>query len=280
METSSMVRVVSSSTVKPPPRPSHRIPLTSWDVAMLSTDYIQKGLLFHKPSSPPALHVVDHLAATLGDALADYYPVAGRFITDRHRDELGNVVGCSVSIHCDGQGVEIFHAVADGVSIADVITRDADVPRVVHSFFPLNDAVGIDGHEFPLFTVQVTELADGVFVGFACNHALADGTAWWDFLNAWAEIARARLNFANREPEGEAPLHRAGRPCWSVGQTMEARHRRSWSHVPICLNSSSGLSRRRFARACSTSRRSRWRRSRSWPAQSCWPPATRRAPPL
>ncbi|KAK1669606.1 hypothetical protein QYE76_057765 [Lolium multiflorum] len=203
MEPSTMVRVVSSSTVKPPPRPRHSIPLTSWDIAMLSTDYIQKGLLFHKPSSPTTFQLVDHLAAALGDVLGDYYPVAGRFVTEKHHDELGNVVGYSVSIDCDGQGVEIVHAVADGVSIADVIPPDADVPRVVQSFFPLGDAVGFDGHELPLFVVQVTELADGVFVGFVCNHALADGTALWDFLNAWAEIARARLNLATQE--GEAP---------------------------------------------------------------------------
>ena len=43
-----MVRVVSLRTVRPPPRPRERVPLTSWDVAMLSTNYIQKGLLFHK----------------------------------------------------------------------------------------------------------------------------------------------------------------------------------------------------------------------------------------
>ncbi|KAM0841828.1 hypothetical protein ACQ4PT_058768 [Festuca glaucescens] len=115
---------------------------------------------------------------------------------DRAGQNLGKTTGVA-------RGVEIVHAVADGVSIADVIPPDANVPRLVQSFFPLGDAVGFDGHELPLFVVQVTELADGVFVGFVCNHALADGTALWDFLNSWAEIARARLNLAT--PEGEAP---------------------------------------------------------------------------
>ncbi|KAL5198897.1 hypothetical protein ABZP36_002409 [Zizania latifolia] len=184
------VRVVSTRTVKPLPRPRERIPLTSWDVAMLSANYIQKGLLFMPPTSPPLLStadVVDHLAASLATALDAYYPVAGRFVTERHQQ------GCSVSIDCDGQGVQIVHAVADGVAIADVIPPDADVPRLVHSFFPLEDAVNYDGHHVPLFVVQVTELNDGVFVGFVYNHALSDGTAFWDFINAWAEIARGRL---------------------------------------------------------------------------------------
>ncbi|KAK1647652.1 hypothetical protein QYE76_065457 [Lolium multiflorum] len=193
-----MVRVVSSRTVKPPPRPRERIELTSWDVSMLSANYIQKGLLFAPPADP-TLHVLDHLAAALADVLAEYYPVAGRFVTDKHSDDTGDVVGCSVSIDCDGQGVEIIHAVADGVTIADVIPPDADVPRVVRSFFPLDDAVNYDGHDAPLFVAQVTELADGVFVGFAYNHALSDGTAFWDFLNAWAEIARSSKLLAPAE---------------------------------------------------------------------------------
>jgi hypothetical protein len=160
---------------------------------VLSFNYIQKGLLFHKPPGPPLLDVVDHLAVALADALAVYYPVAGRFATDQHREEGGVVLGCSVSIDCDGQGAEILHAVADGVAIADVIPQYVDVLPVVRSFFPMDDAVNYDGREQPLFVVQVTYLADGVFVGFAYNHALGDGTAFWDFLNAWAAIARSKL---------------------------------------------------------------------------------------
>ncbi|OEL21775.1 putative acetyltransferase [Dichanthelium oligosanthes] len=185
-----LVRVLSTRTVKPPPRPRERIPLATWDVAMLSTDYIQKGLLYaHPPFSTPLL--VDHLQAALADALVAYYPVAGRFATDQHPAAGGL---CSVSIDCDGQGVDILHAVADAVSIADAVPPDADVPRLVQSFFPLDGAVNHDGHHLPLFVVQVTDLADGVFVAFAYNHALSDGTAFWDFLNVWAGIARARLS--------------------------------------------------------------------------------------
>uniref|UniRef100_A0ACD6ABC5 Uncharacterized protein n=1 Tax=Avena sativa TaxID=4498 RepID=A0ACD6ABC5_AVESA len=201
---SSMVRVVSSRTVRPSaPRPRERIPFTSWDGVFLSANYIQKGLLFHNPTDQAApglsttAHLVDHLAASLADALDVYYPVAGRFATEQHKDENGEVLGCSVHIDCDGQGVEVLHAVADGVSIADVIPPDADVPRdVVGSFFPLDDAVNYDGVDHPLFVVQVNELDDGVFLGFAYNHALSDGTAFWDFVNVWAATARARLGLA------------------------------------------------------------------------------------
>ncbi|KAF7111872.1 hypothetical protein CFC21_111827 [Triticum aestivum] len=208
-----MVTVVSSRTVRPPLRPRRRIPLTTWDVPMLSANYIQKGHLFHKPTGtllPTAAHVVDHLAAALADALVHYYPVAGRFVTDQHYGdgEQGDVVvGCSVSIDCDGQGVQVVHAVADdGVTMADVVPPDVDVPPVLQSFFLLDGAINYDGRNHPLLAVQVTDLADGVFVGFSYNHALSDGTAFWGFINAWAEIARARLLGSPREQPLRRPL--------------------------------------------------------------------------
>ena len=77
------MHVVSRRTVKPPPRPRERIPLTTWDISMLSTDYIQKGLLYAPPPFSTA-RLLDHLQAALADALVAYYPVAGRFATGQH----------------------------------------------------------------------------------------------------------------------------------------------------------------------------------------------------
>ncbi|CAD6340633.1 unnamed protein product [Miscanthus lutarioriparius] len=197
---SPQLRVLSRRTVKPPPRPRPRprIPLTTWDVSFLSADYIQKGLLYATPPFSTA-RLLDHLQTALAQALHAYYPVAGRFATDQHRDAHGNVLGCSVSIDCDGQGVDIVHAVAD------VIPPDADVPRLVQSLFPLDGAVNHDGHHLPLFVVQVTELTDGVFLGFAYNHALSDGTALWRFINVWAGIARDSLSASPSEEHKHAP---------------------------------------------------------------------------
>ncbi|KAF8775796.1 hypothetical protein HU200_004182 [Digitaria exilis] len=192
------VTVASRRAVKPPPRPRERIPLTAWDLALLPFDYLQYGLLFAPP--PPTAHLVDHLHAALADALAVYYPVAGRLATEQL------TTGCSVSIDCASQGAEIIHAVAaDGVSVADVVPPDDDIPAaVVRSFFPLDGAINYDGHELPLFVAQVTDLADGVFVAFAYNHALSDGAALWDFLNTWAQIARAGLAAPPQTPGAAA----------------------------------------------------------------------------
>uniref|UniRef100_K4AL16 Acetyltransferase n=1 Tax=Setaria italica TaxID=4555 RepID=K4AL16_SETIT len=173
------VQVVSRRTVKPPPRDRERIPLTTppWPTR-----------------SPPT------------------NPVAGRLATNQHRDDRGRVVCCSVSVDCAGQGVELLEAVAGGVAVSDVILPDSYVPRLVRSFFPLDKAVNYDGHERPLFAVQITELADGVFVGFVYNHALSDGTAFWDYIGTWAEISRATLGAPRALPPRAAPLFESWSP--------------------------------------------------------------------
>ncbi|CAN0917308.1 Protein ENHANCED PSEUDOMONAS SUSCEPTIBILITY 1 [Linum grandiflorum] len=51
---------------------------------------------------------------------------------------------------------------------------------------------GPSSHGFsqPFLAVQITELVDGIFVGCTMNHAVADGTAFWRFINSWSEICR------------------------------------------------------------------------------------------
>ncbi|CAI0408135.1 unnamed protein product [Linum tenue] len=39
-------------------------------------------------------------------------------------------------------------------------------------------------------SVQITELVDGVFIGWTVNHAVADGTAHWNFHRIWSSICR------------------------------------------------------------------------------------------
>ncbi|XP_066384782.1 GDSL esterase/lipase At5g45910-like [Miscanthus floridulus] len=56
------------------------------------------------------------------------------------------------------------------------MSSSSSVRALVQSLFPLDGAVNHDGHHLPLFVVQVTELTDGVFLGFAYNHALSDGS--------------------------------------------------------------------------------------------------------
>ncbi|KAK1275324.1 hypothetical protein QJS04_geneDACA001575 [Acorus gramineus] len=143
---------------------------------MLSAHYIQKGLLFHRPPLPvPA--IADALQTSLSVALRHFPPLAGRLVTE-------------IYIDCNDTGAEFTRAVADGASVADVLTP-RDVPDFVKSFFTPDAAVNHDGHTLPLLSVQLTELVDGVFVGCSFNHVVGDGTSFWHFFNAWAEINSA-----------------------------------------------------------------------------------------
>ncbi|KAL6001681.1 hypothetical protein ACLOJK_007421 [Asimina triloba] len=179
-----LVRCISTNTIRgsslpgteePPPR----CELAPWDVAMLSAHYIQKGFLF---CSPPSHHMLLRLQDSLSTALAFFYPLAGRLAT--HTDAASS----HVFVDCNNAGAEFIHAAVD-LEAADVLAP-LDVPPVVQSFFPYSGAVNHDGHVLPLLAVQLTELSDAVFLGISFNHAIGDGTAFWNFLNAWSEISR------------------------------------------------------------------------------------------
>jgi len=188
------VQQVSKTLVKPSPLPQFsgvkRCNLTPWDLSMLSVNYIECGLLYSNLHvSLPIDQLTDNLKESLSAALFHFYPLAGRLVTEEQDDSLVVSVECS-----NGGGAEFVRASAEQLKIEDVIAANADVPSFIQSFFPCNGAVNYDGHFLPLLAVQVTELADGVFLGCSMNHAVADGAAFWNFFQSWAEICRK--NFA------------------------------------------------------------------------------------
>lgn len=160
---------------------------------MFNAHYIQKGLLFS--NLPPALsidNIVDRLKSSLSVAISHFYPLAGRLLTEQVVDDKNEVSGLHISINCKGQGAEFIYAVASNLTVSDVLAPSDDVPSFVQSFFPYNGAISHDGHSLPLLAIQLTELSDGVFVACSFNHVVGDGTSYWHFFNAWAEIARSK----------------------------------------------------------------------------------------
>ncbi|XP_059645703.1 uncharacterized acetyltransferase At3g50280-like [Cornus florida] len=163
-----------------------RIDLTPWDLQLLLVGPIQKGLLFLKPS-PSHRHsstIIDHLKASFSRTLDFFPPLAGRLATLKNPDNT-----TSFSIHCNNAGAQFIYAVAPNATVADIL-EPVYVPRFVHSFFPLNGVQNREGVSKPLLGVQVTELGDGFFIGCSINHAVADGSSFWNFFNSWSEISR------------------------------------------------------------------------------------------
>ncbi|XP_059641989.1 uncharacterized acetyltransferase At3g50280-like [Cornus florida] len=171
---------------------SLRIELTPWDVRLLLVGPIQKGLLFLKPSLPQEKELVantstttliDHLKTSLSRTLDFFPPLAGRLGIIEKADNT-----TSFFINCNDVGAQFIYAVAPSIAVANIL-EPVYVPRFVHSFFPLNGVQNHEGVSKPLLAVQVTELADGFFIGSTVNHAVADGSSFWHFFNSWSEIS-------------------------------------------------------------------------------------------
>ncbi|KAI9070571.1 hypothetical protein K1719_047465 [Acacia pycnantha] len=176
MNSQPAVRRISECFIKPPLPSNDSNPicyLSPWDLLMLSAHYIQKGLLFLKPSPHNYPLFIDsllnRLKRSLSLTLLHFYPLAGRLVTTRHPPTPSS-------------------------SIANTVTA-------LNLSTPLNH----DGHTLPLLSVQVTELIDGVFIGCTMNHCLGDGTSYWRFFNAWSEIFRA-LEADNNDAKSVAKL--------------------------------------------------------------------------
>ncbi|AES73322.2 putative shikimate O-hydroxycinnamoyltransferase [Medicago truncatula] len=181
------LKLVSECFIKPYPpiEDSKQICyLAPWDIVMLSANYIQKALLFKKPtSSLNQQHFIDKLKHSLSLTLFHFYPLSGRLVTKKSEDPHSYTVfvDCKNSL-----GAKFIHATLD-ITINDILSP-IDVPPIVHSFFDHHRAVNHDGHTMSLLSIQVTELLDGVFIGCSMNHAVGDGTAYWNFFNTLSEI--------------------------------------------------------------------------------------------
>ncbi|KAJ0239087.1 hypothetical protein HA466_0235940 [Hirschfeldia incana] len=156
-----------------------KIHLLPWDLARLRFGYLQRGLLYPKPY-PKIEILLSKLQTSLSLALDRFYPLAGRLVKVTNDDDT-----VSFHISCDGSGVEFVHAVARrNTEVSDILRLSASFS----SFFPATGVKNCDGVSRSLLMVQVTEMKDGIFIGFGYNSTVADGESIWKFVNAWSEI--------------------------------------------------------------------------------------------
>ncbi|KAF7148761.1 hypothetical protein RHSIM_Rhsim03G0140800 [Rhododendron simsii] len=179
---SQSLSLISKCTVFPDQKSTTEpLKLSVSDLPMLSCHYIQKGCLFTRPLDHlPTDSLLSLLKTGLSRTLSLFPPLAGRLTTD----SAGYVYVTS-----NDAGADFLHANATHIHVRDILSP-AHVPDSVEDFFAFNGTVSYDGHFRPVLAVQVTELADGVFVGCSVNHAVTDGTSFWNFFNAFAESCR------------------------------------------------------------------------------------------
>ncbi|KAH6797334.1 hypothetical protein C2S52_021888 [Perilla frutescens var. hirtella] len=183
------IEVISSSLVgmaEINATPMSKLELTPWDLPLLLTHPIQRGILFQKPESDQKKKsdIILHLKKSFSRALDMFPPLAGRLATIPTDDN-----SLLYFVDCNNAGAEFTHADAAAVSVSDIL-ESKHTPGIVSNFFPLNEYFNCEGVSRPLLGVQVTELADGLFIGCAANHAVVDGTSFWHFINSWSELSR------------------------------------------------------------------------------------------
>ncbi|CAO2814922.1 unnamed protein product [Amaranthus hypochondriacus] len=195
-----MIKFISECFVKPKyvtessKKPYH---LSPGDILMLTIDPIQKGLLFslinHNNKTKIVSDLVQNLKHSLSIALLHFYPLAGRFTTRK----LENVNASSIFIDCNkGPGARLIHATALNLSVSDILSP-IDV-TICHCLFDLGEKmVNFDGISKALLSIQVTELLDGLFIGFSINHSVVDGTSFIYFVSMLSEIYNSTHDFSS-----------------------------------------------------------------------------------
>ncbi|XP_057852480.2 BAHD acyltransferase DCR isoform X1 [Cryptomeria japonica] len=163
-----------------PARPSlpQQCKLTYSDLRLLYVHYTQKCVLFSNPRGciiQDFESMVERLKKSLSETLVHFYPLAGRLETCEGE----------VYIDCNDSGAEFIEASAPDLCLAQIMAEN-----IPHQLFPFNGAFSIDGHFLPLLAVQVTKLIDGIVLAFTINHALADGSSNWHFINSWSQLCR------------------------------------------------------------------------------------------
>ncbi|XP_072976254.1 uncharacterized protein [Typha angustifolia] len=178
----SSVTVLSNCTIYPDSTSIiEDIRLSVSDLPMLSCHYIQKGLFFSRPPIPIDF-LISRLKSTLSLSLSLFPALAGRLVT---------LPDGRIMISCNDSGAEFTHAIAPSFNLSLLLPSSSDVPPIVRSLFPHEGVLSFDGHFRPLAAFQLTELGDGaVFLGCAVNHAVVDGTSFWNFVNSWADLFR------------------------------------------------------------------------------------------
>ncbi|KAI4968614.1 hypothetical protein ZWY2020_045944 [Hordeum vulgare] len=92
-------------------------------------------------------HFVERLATSFERALGRFYPYAGRLAVapasnaSLELDQEGKSI--AFLLRCSMEGAEFWHAVAPGLTVADVLAPRF-TPELVRPFFPLEGLHGVD----------------------------------------------------------------------------------------------------------------------------------------
>ncbi|GLJ22651.1 hypothetical protein SUGI_0426650 [Cryptomeria japonica] len=171
------VTVTDSVLVKPVnSTPHHQLWVSNIDLVM-GRCHSTIAYIYRRPPNGDS-NVAEILRDALSKVLVDFYPLAGRLITD---------ASGRIAVDCNGEGALFVEAVTDS-SIDDF--GDFTSPSQLTTLVP--SATYENGFtKSPLLMIQVTKFkCGGVALGTGIQHILSDGTSSLHFVNSWCDVAR------------------------------------------------------------------------------------------
>ncbi|KAF3438979.1 hypothetical protein FNV43_RR17254 [Rhamnella rubrinervis] len=144
-----------------------------------------QGLLFHEPKSlfqeePSSNSLMEHLKATLSQALDIFHPVAGRLAALALTENEGQTSSLFLSVMVTELGLSMQR-----LKVPHWLTFSSPslIMTSFYSFFPAKGVLNCQGISKALLAVQVTELVDGMFIGCSPNHSVGNGTSFCHFIH-------------------------------------------------------------------------------------------------
>ncbi|KAB5520796.1 hypothetical protein DKX38_025115 [Salix brachista] len=124
-------------------------------------------------------NVFNRLEKSLSEALACYYPLAGRYIEDRNM------------VDCNDDGALFLEAKVSG-QLAQLDLQGEGDARSLNRFVPFGDEMAFN----PIvLAVQINKFdCGGLVIGVCISHRVADGHTMGAFLKAWATACRAGMH--------------------------------------------------------------------------------------
>ncbi|KAL5230857.1 hypothetical protein ABZP36_029633 [Zizania latifolia] len=182
------VRVLAVSRVAPTPaaEAAERVGLSFFDAPWVVLPPIQRVFLYEvvdggeggggRGGFPAA---VERLKDSLAATLALYLPLAGKLAYVAETED--------VVVDCADAGVAFVEAEADGM---DVRRLAGDESHDIAAFLGLVPDLDTRVLPAPVLSVKATRLGAGLALGLSVLHAVADGRAVWQFMEAWSSASR------------------------------------------------------------------------------------------
>ncbi|KAK1388944.1 putative anthocyanin acyltransferase [Heracleum sosnowskyi] len=199
---SNTLTILEQCGVTPPPDavPVTSLPLHFFDLIWLTFHPLGRVMFYDFPYSTSHFiqHILPNLKTSLSLALKHFTPLAGNLITP---SDTNSNTDYQIR-YLDGDSVSVTFAECTGDlnQFLGNHVRDAKILDPLVAQLPSITCIDSSGHNYsasPLFAIQVTVFPNrAICIGITNSHVVADGSSVFNFVCAWASIAK-QLNISD-----------------------------------------------------------------------------------